>query len=81
MLRAGRSEVPPKITLSMAPPRICLAEVSPMIQRSASTKFDLPQPFGPTMPVMPGAMTISVASTNDLKPARRSLVNCTGVSA
>ena len=29
------------------------------------------------MPVMPGEMIRSVASTNDLKPARRSLVNCT----
>ncbi len=30
--------------------------------------FDLPQPFGPTMPIMlPGSGT-TVGSTNDLKP-------------
>ena len=28
-------------------------ELSPMTQRSASTRFDLPHPFGPTMPVRP----------------------------
>ncbi|MGY4472180.1 hypothetical protein ACVWWK_007889 [Bradyrhizobium sp. LB9.1b] len=37
-------------------------------QRSASTRFDLPQPLGPTTPVRPGSMTKSVASTKDLKP-------------
>src|SRR5690606_28047338 len=40
-------------------------------QRSASTKFDLPQPFGPTMPVKPRSMTNSEGSTKDLKPSRR----------
>ena len=31
-----------------------LCEDSPITQRSASTKFDLPQPFGPTTPVKSG---------------------------
>ena len=30
-----------------------LCEVSPITQRSASTRLDLPQPFGPTTPVRP----------------------------
>jgi hypothetical protein len=40
-------------------------------QRSASSRFDLPQPFGPTTPVSPGSIGISVGSTKDLKPKRR----------
>src|SRR6202008_3775246 len=76
-LREGRLLLPAKMTSSISPPRIDLAEVSPMTQRSASTRLDLPQPFGPTMPVRPGAMTSSVASTKDLKPLRRSFVNWT----
>ena len=75
MLRAGRSRVPPKMTSSMSPPRICLAEVSPMTQRNASTRLDLPQPLGPTTPVKPGWTTNSVASTKDLNPDSRSFVN------
>ena len=54
MLRAGRVVLPLKMTSSISPPRIDLAEVSPMAQRSASTRFDLPQPFGPTMPGQAG---------------------------
>ena len=30
-----------------------LCEVSPITQRSASSRFDLPQPLGPTTPVSP----------------------------
>src|SRR6267154_105760 len=58
-------------------PCICLAEVSPITHFMASTRFDLPQPLGPTMPVMPGSMASSVGSTKDLKPESRSLSNCT----
>ena len=43
-----------------------------MTQRSASTRFDLPQPLGPTMPVSPFSIGTSVGSTNDLKPMMRS---------
>src|SRR3984893_1638813 len=76
MLRAGRSALPAKITSSISPPRSRLAEVSPITQRSASTRFDLPQPLGPTMPVRPGPTVSSIASTNDLKPTRRSRSIC-----
>jgi hypothetical protein len=75
-LRAGRLPVPPKMTSSISPPRMRFAEFSPITQRSASTRFDLPQPFGPTMPVVPGSIASSVDSTKDLKPESRSLVIC-----
>src|SRR5690606_36554117 len=70
-LRAGRETVPAKITSSIAPPRMLRAEVSPMTQVRASTRFDLPHPLGPTMPVSPSLISSSVGSTNDLKPDRR----------
>ena len=54
ILRDGRSVVPPKMTSSMPAPRMFLYEFSPITQRSASSRLDLPQPFGPTMPVRPG---------------------------
>ena len=66
--RAEREPEPAKITSSMPVPRIDLALFSPIAQRSASSRFDLPQPFGPTMPVRPGSTWTSVGSTNDLKP-------------
>ena len=68
MLRSGRVLVPEKITSSMAAARMLLCELSPITQRSASSRLDLPQPLGPTTPVSPGWMTSSVGSTNDLKP-------------
>src|SRR5690348_2273977 len=77
MLRAGRWPEPAKMTSSISLPRICLAEVSPITHFSASTRFDLPQPLGPTIPVMPGSMLSSVGSTKDLKPESRSLSNWT----
>src|SRR5512142_910697 len=77
MLRPGRVPAPAKITSSISEPRICLAEVSPITHFSASTRFDLPQPLGPTMPVMPGSIASSVGSTKDLKPESRSLSNWT----
>src|SRR5712692_2022382 len=55
----------------MSAARSDLCDVSPMTQRSASTRFDLPQPFGPTTPVKPGSIRKSVGSTKDLKPIRR----------
>ena len=48
----GTAAVEPlKMTSAMESPRRCLAEVSPITQRTASMTFDLPQPFGPTTPV------------------------------
>ena len=52
-------------------------EFSPITQRSASTRFDLPQPLGPTMPVSPGSIRSSVGSTKDLKPFNLRRENCT----
>src|SRR5882757_5080295 len=80
-LREGRLAAPAKITSSMPPARMALAELAPITQRSASRRFDLPQPFGPTMPVTPGSIRNSVGSTKDLKPERRSLWKCTTGSA
>ena len=45
-----------------------LGDVSPIHHLKDSTTLDLPQPLGPTIPVNPSSMTISVGSTNDLKP-------------
>jgi hypothetical protein len=59
---------PAKITSSMPLPRSRRGACSPITQRIASTTFDLPQPFGPTTPVMPGLNETTVLSTNDLKP-------------
>src|ERR1700753_3426507 len=77
-LRAGRLPEPAKITASMSEARNDLCEVSPIAQRSASTRFDLPQPLGPTTPVRPGSIMKSVGSTNDLKPWRRRRVSFIG---
>ena len=75
LFRAGRLFEPEKITSSMDEARIDLCEDSPITQRNASTRFDLPQPLGPTTPVKPGSIMKSVGSTNDLKPSRRSRVS------
>src|SRR3954447_6756619 len=77
-LREARPAAPAKITSSMPPARMALAELAPITQRSASRRFDLPQPFGPTTPVTPGSIRNSVGSTKDLKPERRSRWKCTG---
>src|ERR1700751_946062 len=74
-LREGRLPEPAKITASISAARNDLCEVSPIAQRSASTRLDLPQPFGPTTPVRPGSITKSVGSTNDLNPWRRRRVS------
>src|SRR6187399_600850 len=75
LLRAGRLLVPLKMTSSMPAARSDLCEVSPMTQRSASTRLDLPQPFGPTTPVRPCSIWKSVGSTKDLKPSSRNLLS------
>jgi len=49
-------------------PRSDLALCSPSAQRTASPTFDFPQPFGPTIAVMPGSTLTTVFSANDLKP-------------
>ena len=77
-LRAERLAEPLKITSSMPLPRIAVGRFSPITQRSASSRFDLPQPFGPTMPVSPGWISSSVGSAKLLKPVSLSLVKCKG---
>ena len=57
VLRAGRLRLPGKMTSSMPEARMFLYELSPITQRSASTRLDLPQPFGPTTPVRPGSIS------------------------
>ena len=79
-LRAGREAAPAKITSSIPSPRIAEARFSPITQRSASRRFDLPQPFGPTTPVSPSWMIRSVGSTKLLKPLRRRRVKRKGVA-
>src|SRR5581483_294895 len=70
-----RAAEPLNTTSAMFSPRKCLADSSPMTQRTASMMFDLPQPLGPTTPVrFPGKLTW-VGSTKDLKPASLILVN------
>ena len=64
----GEPSEPAKITSSMPLPRSRRGACSPITQRIASTTFDLPQPLGPTTPVMPGLNETTVLSTNDLKP-------------
>ena len=64
----GRSAVPAKMTSSILPPRSDFAPCSPMTHASASTTLDLPEPFGPTMQVMPGSRRRWVADAKDLKP-------------
>src|SRR5215207_4618569 len=68
--RAGRPEVPAKMTSSILPPRRLLAPCSPMTQASASTTLDLPEPFGPTMQVIPGSSCRVVEEAKDLNPFR-----------
>src|SRR6187397_1693371 len=63
-----RVEDPEKITSVRLSPRRRLAELSPITQRTASMMFDLPQPFGPTTPVMLVGRCRVVGSTKDLKP-------------
>ena len=66
--RGGRVAVPAKMTSSMPPPRSDLGLDSPIAQRIASSRLDLPQPLGPTTPVRPGSIRSSAGSTKLLKP-------------
>ena len=60
--------VPLKITSCILSERSVEAFCSPKTQRSASTTFVLPQPFGPTIAVMPGVNFTCVLTAKDLKP-------------
>src|SRR3954471_8777013 len=69
---ALRTDEPLKITSSIASPRRLLADCSPSTHLNASTTFDFPHPFGPTIPVIGESNTNSVRSANDLNPLRTS---------
>src|SRR5690606_23994636 len=60
---------PLKITSAIESPRNVFAELSPSTQRIASMMLDLPQPFGPTMPIRLLGNLIVVGSTKVLNPA------------
>ena len=66
--RGALPEVPAKITSSIFPPRSDFAPCSPITQESASTTFDLPDPFGPTTQVIPCSKFKVVEEAKDLKP-------------
>src|ERR1700754_3962507 len=74
-LRAGRPDEPAKITSSISLPRTEEGRVSPITQRMASNRLDLPQPLGPMTAVRPGSTYSSVGSTKDLKPESLRRVN------
>src|SRR5690606_25808918 len=63
-----RALEPAKITSVSESPRRRLAVLSPITQRTASMMLDLPQPVGPTTPVMLVGRCSVVGSTKDLKP-------------
>src|SRR5207302_6056127 len=67
-----RVSAPLKITSAISSPRSDLADCSPRAQRTASSRLDFPQPFGPTMAVTPSWKLKIVLSANDLKPKRSS---------
>ena len=70
----GRLAVPLNMQSDMRSARNCLWLCSPSTQEIASTTFDLPHPFGPTMHVIPLPLNvIGVFSKNDLKPKSSTL--------
>src|SRR5680860_1921197 len=68
--RFARARVgdPAKMTSDIEPPRTFFAECVPSTYAMASTTFDLPDPLGPTITVIPGSTSSTVRSANDLNP-------------
>src|SRR5690348_2331638 len=65
----GRFVVPLKMQSAMRSARRLLWLCSPSTQEIASTTLDFPQPFGPTMHVVPEPLNVTtVRSQNDLNP-------------
>ena len=56
------------MTSSILPPRSVRGPCAPSTHATASTRFDFPDPFGPTTTVTPGSNSRTVLSANDLKP-------------
>src|SRR5438552_1449473 len=73
--RLFREVEPLKMTSAISPPRRLLALCSPRIQRTASTMLLLPDPFGPTMAVMPAGKSNRVFSAKLLNPISSSRFN------
>ena len=69
--------VPLKITSVMAPPRSAFGLCSPSTQRIASDTLLLPQPFGPTIAIIPGSNTSFVRSAKLLNPTISSALRYT----
>src|ERR1700722_11496589 len=70
----GRFAVPLKMQSDIRSARSILWLCSPSTQEIASTTFDFPQPFGPTIQVIPLPLNvIGVFSQNDLKPSNSTL--------
>ena len=76
-----RFSLPTKMTSSSLPERKLLLDVSPSTQRNASTMFDLPEPFGPTMAVMPLPNSSVVGSAKVLNPKDLSFLSFTYVAS
>src|SRR5271156_1448527 len=77
----GRFMVPLKMQSDMRPARRDLWLCSPSTQLMASTTLDLPQPFGPTMQVVPVPLKVTtVRSQKDLKPTISTLRSLSKVS-
>jgi len=72
---ALRCFVPLKITFSIFSERIIDVFCSPSTHRMASTMFDLPQPFGPTTPVIESLKLMVVFSGKLLNPFISKLTN------
>src|SRR3984957_12332405 len=72
--KGDRLAVPLKMQSDMRSARSILWLCSPKTQEMASTTFDLPQPLGPTMQVIPLPLNvIGVFSKKDLKPNNSTL--------
>ena len=60
---------PEKMTsVILSVPRKDLTDCSPSTHLTASTTLLLPEPLGPTIPVIPLSKSISIVSAKDLKP-------------
>src|SRR5690606_42002168 len=65
----GLRELEPLNTTSaMGSPRRCLAEISPITQRTASMMSDLPQRFGPATPVWLRGNVTAVGPAHESHP-------------
>src|SRR5689334_17495174 len=77
----GRLVVPLKMQSAMRSARRLLWLCSPSTQEIASTTLDFPQPFGPTMHVVPEPLNVTtVRSQNDLNPVISTLRSLSKVS-